>query len=195
MIALHRLARCVVRRFDAFLRRQHGVWEFSQDQRCILRLGMGRCRRPVRLSDGTVLQPGDRLLELHLWNERIPPMPPDGPDLAWAARLAHRLGDSLDLLAAWLEGNPALADVRALHGVLAVPGGERRAAWERFLQHMGFDVALPDRTPWRAFADFWENLYAWALIWTFNPGSLRRRELLRMVRCHIWQPRGSSMAE
>ena len=186
---LKRIARWAIRRFDAFLRHCRGIWEFSQDEGCILRLGRRRCRRAVRLSDGPVLHPGASILEIHLWNERVPPMPLDGADAAWGIRFVRRWSYSMGLLADYWRDNPDLADVRALHAVFAIPGGERSAMQERTLEKMGFEVTRPARTPWRVFAHFWENLYNWAILWTYQPASLRVRNVLRMERCHLWMAR------
>ncbi len=188
-------ARGAVRRFDAFVRRRQGIWEFTQDERCIFRLGWGRAPYSIYLADGTAVLRGDPLLELHLWNERLPPMPPGGPDVAWAVRFVRLWRHSLELLAAYWRQDAACVGVAALHGVFALPGGQGVTMQERTLRTLGFDVVRPPRTPWRIFADFWENLYNWAILWTYNPGSLQVRRLLRLERCHLWMPRGRLLEE
>ncbi|MGC8873452.1 MAG: YkoP family protein [Chloroflexia bacterium] len=186
---LGRLGRQVIRSFDALLRRAYGIREFADDPECILRLGPGRCRKTIRLSDGTVLRPGDPLLELHLWNEHLPPIPPGGHTMAWAARFLHLMRRSLALLADRVLGDSLYADIRALHGILPIPSSEVLPRWERGLRHLGFEVVRPQTGPWHRFAAFWENLYTLAIIWAFNPPSLRRRRFGRMVRCHVWLTR------
>jgi len=39
------------------------------------------------------------------------------------------------------------------------------------------------------FGQFWENLYAWALMWAFNAPSLHRKQLLRLQRTEVWMSR------
>jgi hypothetical protein len=183
------LGRRFIRAFDTFLRRVLGVFEFTQDPRCILRLGRTRCPYDLRLSDGTLLHRGEPLLELHLWNEHLPPMPPGGADVAWTVRFLQLWKHSVALLARYWQNHPEFSPIPAVHGIFALPGGEDLALQKRTLETMGFDVLLPRRTPWRVFASFWENLYNWAIIWTFNPASLRVRKLVQMRRCHVWMSR------
>ncbi len=183
------LGRRLIRSFDSFLRYAMGVFEFTQDEHCLLRLGRTRCPYDIRLSDGTFLHRGEVLLELHLWNEHLPPMPPGGADVAWTVRFLRLWRYSISLLAQYWQNHPELAPVQALHGIFTLPGGEDLALQERTLRTMGFDVVLPRQTPWRTFASFWENLYNWAIIWTFNPASLRVRKLVQMRRCHVWMSR------
>jgi hypothetical protein len=42
---------------------------------------------------------------------------------------------------------------------------------------------------WGRFAHFWENIFSWALMWTFNPGSLRGKRFLRLQRYRLWMSR------
>ncbi len=191
---LGRLGRQAIRSFDAFLRWAYRIEEFTQDSECIVRLGPGRCGWTVRLSDGTVLHPGDALLEMHLWNEHLPPIPPEGHTVAWGARLLYLMRRSLDLLAEYVLGEPRLSHIQALHGILPIPGGKALPRWERALRHLGFEVVRPPSGWWHTFAAFWENLYTWAIIWAFNPPSLRRRRFGRMVRCHVWLTRSTLAA-
>ena len=46
--------------------------------------------------------------------------------------------------------------------------------------------ALPYRSPLGRFGEFWENFYAWWLMWAFNAASLRHRRLLHMRRAELW---------
>jgi hypothetical protein len=187
------VARWTVRRFDAFVRRVKGVFEFTQDQGCMLRLGRERCRHAVHLADGTILSPGDPLLEIHLWNERIPPMPPDQPDVAWSVRFVRRWVYSLKLVAEYWRSDPTLAQVQALHGVFALPSDEQQIWHERTMRTLGFEVVRPEWTLWRRFSDFWQNVYNWAILWTYNPASLRVRRLRHMERCGLWMSRARLM--
>ena len=88
-----------VHQLDPMLRRAHRVQEFTQDPQCVLRVALGFSNRDLQLSDGTWIRRGDPIVELHLWNERIPRMPPEGPDLAWSLRFYRRLVASLRLVA------------------------------------------------------------------------------------------------
>jgi hypothetical protein len=48
------------------------VYSSTPTSRTVYRISFNRLRTEVVLSDGTVGRPGDEVVELHLWNERIP---------------------------------------------------------------------------------------------------------------------------
>jgi hypothetical protein len=177
--------RAIVRRFDGLLRRAEGVFEFCGQADCILRLQWARAAHPIPLPDGGPVRRGDPVLIIHLWNERMPPIPPDGPDLAWAARFRRLLIGSYRLVARWLSAQPGLGRVRAVGGVtVLLYGGETQGAL-RLVERLGFQV-MPYHNPLGRFGEFWENLYTWAVMWTFSIVSLRHRRLLRIRRAEIW---------
>jgi hypothetical protein len=64
-------ARLLVWGLDAILRRVYGVWEFTQNPQCILRVSVERIPLAFTLSDGTVLHKGDLCCVTHLWNESV----------------------------------------------------------------------------------------------------------------------------
>lgn len=172
-----RLARAVIRHFDAFLRRVMGIYEFSDRPDCLFRLGRRRSPEAWSLADGTHVNKGDLIGELHFWNEHIPPMSPNGPDLAWARRFWHQLHTSLDLLAEHVHTDPRWEGVEVFGGVLLAAGQYEPETMAAVAARIGAEVR-PLPTPqgwWPRFARFWENGYTRALIWTYNPGSLRGR--------------------
>ncbi|MDH7486759.1 MAG: hypothetical protein QHJ81_10850 [Anaerolineae bacterium] len=189
---LHGLARGAIRCLDLWVRRGYGVYEFSSHPDCILRLAWGRSRGEMVLSDGTFIAAGERIGELHLWNERLPPMPPEGPDLRWAVAMHRGMVRSLRLLAAYVENDPAWAGIRAWRGETALnPRGEARSDLQ-FLEGLGLELAPAEPAgPLKRFTDFWENLYSWWLIWTFNPASLRSKRFWRLERRQVWISRAT----
>ena len=60
---------------DRGLQRLQGIFEYTHKRDCFFRIRFNRLRTEVVLSDGTVGRRGDRVVELHLWNERIPALP------------------------------------------------------------------------------------------------------------------------
>src|SRR3972149_1401622 len=108
-----------------------GVYEFSADPECILRIRLARAPHELPLP-GSLVPAGAPVIELHLWNEHVPPMPAGGPDLAWAREATHRFIRSMGSLAGHMRQDPRLVTARALGGVtpLATPfnsdGGEGR---------------------------------------------------------------------
>ncbi len=178
--------RFLIRRLDAVLRRAYGVFEFCDDRHCVLRIRLTRASYPLNLS-GYVVRAGDPVLELHLWNEHIPPLPPEGPDLAWAIRTRRMLIHSFRMLARYMESDPYLGSVRAVGGITVLLSPGDRLAGERLMERLGFTVT-PCPNPLGRFGEFWENFYAWCLMWTFNAASLRRRSLVRLRRVGVWMP-------
>jgi hypothetical protein len=177
--------RALIRWFDGWLRRAEGVFEFCDRPECILRLQRARAAHPLSLPDGGAVQRGDPVLMIHLWNERMPPIPADGPDLTWAAWFRRSLIGSYRLAAQWLAAQPGRGQVSAVGGVtVLLYGGETQGAL-RLIQRLGFQV-MPYQSPLGCFGEFWENLYTWAIMWTFNVVSMRHRRLLRIRRAEIW---------
>ncbi len=177
----------VVRGFDAWLRRRKGVFEFCEDPECLLRLRLSRAPHTLNLEDG-MLQPGEPVLELHLWNEHIP-LPTGGTDLVWASKMYRLWIRSLRGTAAYLQADRQLAGVRAVGGATALlaPGGS--AGGQRLMRRLGFAI-LPYRGHLGGFGEFWENFYSWATMWAFNPASLHRRSLTRLGRVEVWMSAG-----
>src|ERR1700751_2639047 len=60
---------------DRRLQRRGGVFEYSDKSDCIFRVQLSRLPSDVLLSDGTFGHVGDRVIDLHFWNEQIP-VPP-----------------------------------------------------------------------------------------------------------------------
>jgi len=176
------MIRGLVYHFDAFLRHLYGVSEFSEDERCLLRVQFAQASRDLELSGGFHLRKGAPVLLLHLWNEHLPRMAVTGPDVAWAAQVHQGLKHSLRALARWMGRDVRAGKVCALGGVMALGDGEESS---RLLRRLGFDV-FPYRGPLRGFGVFWENLYSWALMWAYNPGSLRGRCFWALQRVELW---------
>ena len=175
----------LIREIDSSLRRSQGVFEFSSREDCILRVGFERARQRLRLADGVAVEQGDLALGLHLWNEHLPRTPPEGPDLAWGARMRRRLFASLGELAAAIQADPRLGQAKAIHARLAVHGHGRGAP--QAVTRIGFE-ALPLEAHPRLDGyvhELAEDFWLMGLAWTFNPGSLRRRGRPRR-RDQLW---------
>jgi len=176
--------RKAVRALDGRLRRALGVFEFEDNPDGLLRVRLTRAAHAVVLA-GHTLPKGAPVLELHLWNEHVPPLPERGPDLAWAAQVRRRLVASFCALGRAMVRDTRFADVQAVGGitVLCFTGDGRREA--RLFERLGFAVR-PYRGPLGRFGEFWENLYTWAIMWAYNAATLRRRRLLGLRRGEIW---------
>lgn len=172
---------------DYILRKAYGVKPFVLDPDCILRLSFWRSPSTIKIAEDLEVKKGELIGELHLWNEQIPVIPPEGPDLKWGYEIAKKLRYSLTLLARAIEnGLPMTDKVKVLGGEIALPRDKAKQL-EMLLSHLG--LILDSEKPaglWKRFAHFWQNLYSMALIWAYNPVSLRKKSLFRMRRYRVW---------
>lgn len=176
--------RALIRGLDRLLRCIYDVHEFCAAPNCLFRLRMSRAPHVLPLPDGEV-GAGAPVVELHLWNEHLPRIPDEGPDIAWARRMHRMLIDSFQAVAAHIRHDPRSLNAQAVGGVtvMLVPGDP--SGGESLMRGLGFTV-LPHHSPLGRFGEFWENFYTWMLIWTFNTASLRQRRLLRLRRSEVW---------
>jgi hypothetical protein len=176
---------------DAMLRRAYGVYEYSRDPMCILRLSPLRSRWDLTLADGTHVRRGDPLMVLHFWNERLPVMRAGGVDLSWAREMHRRVDASLEMLARHFAERPDLARVVALCGEATFMRSASMSTGVSLLSRLGLEVqpALQRTGLWGRFGAFWENVYSWALVWAYNPASLRGRRPSDLERYWLWMSR------
>ena len=172
---------------DGYLSYCCGVKPYSRDERCLLRYAAISSPGDYRLSDGTVLEAGDLVIDLHLWNEHIPPVPKAGPDLAWARLVSQWMKHSLVLLAGAMRTDPELRDARAIRAKTNFVGwGGQSESMSRLIARFGFEdvdeglASMPERVH-----DAFENVLIGALTWTHNPEALRRDKLIRQRR-PVW---------
>lgn len=171
--------------FDRRQRRRLHIWEFSDDPDCILRVGIARARIGAELADGTVVRPGDRIGVIHLWNERVPRIPADGPDVAWATALSRLVVHSFRLLARYMLATSDLDDIQAFGGEF---GFVYTPVAIRLLRRLGIEVFEP-RPPhglWEWIVDTVMRIWPWLLRRVFNPASLHGRTLADMRRRPVW---------
>ena len=176
--------RSAIRGLDRFLRRRMEVFEYSDDPECLFRIRIARASHPLRVPGG-VVPAGEQVLEMHFWNEHIPPLSANGPDLAWAAKGARMMIVSCRELAHCLINDPRLVNVQAVGGVTSLFAPGQASGAERVFTRLGF-AATPQPNPLGRFGEFWENLHVWMLMWAFNTASLRHHSLLRMRRTEFW---------
>lgn len=175
------MIRRAIRALDHTLTRRMGTLELWDDPDRVFHGTVAEVGRPLDLGDRT-LPAGSTVLELHLLNDEMPEIPPEGPDLAWASLAQRRLFRSLQAIARRLETDDRLASVEAVGGVTVLFSNHPDD--ENLLHRMGFTV----RTYGGAgrFRTFWENVYSWMLMWTYNPGTLRSRSFRSLRRTEAW---------
>lgn len=169
---------------DRYMRRRLHIWEFSDDPDCILRVGLARSRWEITLNDGTVIRRGEPLGMIHAWNERVPPIPPAGADMAWARELRRRLIRSLQLLAQATREDPRLQTIRGFGGSGVL---HFSPAILRFLERLGLEIyELPPQSLWDRLEEQWGRVWTWLMRRAFNPVSVEGRGLEVLSRRFYW---------
>jgi hypothetical protein len=166
---------------DRWLRQRQGVYEYSGDPLCVFRVQRAFAEADVLLSDGTRIATGDPVLNLHLWNEHVPPMRLQGATVSWARDATRRVERSLRDLARHLKWTRALDDIVALRGDMRLGTPEQSSQLARLAAHYGFEPAagngldLSSPTVQR----FAENVFIFLLVMATNPIALRAPVLRR----------------
>lgn len=175
---------------DARLRRRHAVFEYTSDPSCIFRVDIGRSSRLLLLNDGTRLRRGERIARLHFWNEHIPPVPENGPTIAWARQMQQAIATSLRELAQFLQSRPDLDDVAIIRG--DVPSGTRAQTEQlaRIMARYGFEaIAEPENLPISEQVHrLGENILVSLIVFAQNARTLRL-DTLQRVRLPIFLSR------
>lgn len=169
---------------DAYLRERYGIVEFSEQPDCLLRIARAVAPRALTLSDGTEIHAGDPLLELHLWNEHVPTIPPGGVTLRWAATAARRARTSLRALAAAAQAG-TVPEFVALRGCLRFDGRLLNAPFGG----CGFDTVVePSTSPGEWLHGLGEHCLTGMLLWAFNPAGIGHARLSHSRR-YVWMSR------
>ena len=174
---------------DRGLRRYHGVCEYTGHRDCILRLRVDRLHWPLVLSDDCRYDCGERMIDLHLWNEQMPAMAGDISGLAWGRRVNHCFESSLRELVHFLSQRPDLADVRLIRAEMSFGTSERSTQLERIMGHYGFEPAPygPMRRRGRL-RRAGENILISMMVLARNIAALRP-DSLRRDRIEVFLPR------
>ncbi len=166
------LARAAVKALDRLLRGFMEIHEFTQDQRCILRVARTYSKSSVILPNGESIMKGDRILELHFWNERLAFVHPI---------LRSSLRTSLALVGEQLRTNERFQDIRAIHGTLVRPAKRLAHVHSVF----GCSTRVVHRFTPNSLHDLLEDFLIYFLRWTFNPRNMTLRAR-RLSRTEIW---------
>jgi hypothetical protein len=174
--------RSIIRAIDCSLRKLKNIFEFCDDPDCVFRVSVSDLSSPLHLRDSEV-PAGSKVLELHFWNEHIPPMPRQVLGISWAVKFRRRVTTSARLLGNSIREDPRMAGVQAVGGVtpLFTPGDGSAA--EGIFLRLGFAVTQHQNTLGR-FAEFWEEVYGWLLMWAFSNGN--HPHLREVRRSDFW---------
>ncbi|HVB35142.1 MAG TPA: hypothetical protein VNJ52_12330 [Patescibacteria group bacterium] len=170
---------------DRSLRRAKGIFEFCENDDCILRIGVIASETRILLPDGTQLLPKDPVIDLHFWNERMPSLVQAGSSLAWGAAFRTRMQSSLAFLAEYVASDPELKGVKACRARVAFLRDRRI---QRAARHLGFVSAVPDQSLPGYVHEFLEVFLIYGLTWVFNPDALPHKACLPQ-RSYLWMSR------
>jgi hypothetical protein len=183
----------MVSRLDPILRRRIGIFEFSSDERCILRISIHAIDRTVQLSDGTRIAKGDLFGDIHWWNEHMQDRWEKGKGLRSANEFKRNLLISLRQLAGFVRSVPEYRRVRAFRGVNSFGGRNGLVDLSDFAGHWGFELIMGNRPEGflSRFIDYWERVYLLMLIrvYSFTPSKARR--LGELKKGEIWISRSN----
>jgi hypothetical protein len=171
----------MVAALDDRLRLRHGVIEYTNSSECLFRIQLVTSDESYVLSDGTCIRRGDRVANLHVWNEQFPCFAGKGPTFAWARRVNQAFELSLRELADFLDGRRELDDVVAICTNMSLEPAERSAQLVRFVGRFGFEPIAEASS--RSFRQqmhwFGENILISMIVIARNAAALRADTLRR----------------
>ncbi len=176
---------------DALIRTYYGIYDFTDDPKCLLRVALGTARTAVRLSDGTRVENGELIGTLHFWNEHLPRYAPDGPNLRWACAIRDRMRRSLCALAEYVEREPAWREIRAIRGEAALSTRLGILQVQRVGGRYGFEcMPSTNHSFLHRLRAVGEAMTLWSLTRAFNPAALSRQPFIRDHH-ELWISRSS----
>jgi hypothetical protein len=165
---------------DRWLRRWHGIYEYSAHRDCLFRVERCLADESLLLADGTRVRRRDPVLKIHLWNEHMPVMRQDGPTIAWARRASRAIETSLRELARHMAQCSDLDPVVAICADMRLAPTKRCAQLTRIVSRYGFEAAKDPRVgrpgPLRLIG---ENILMMMLVLATNPIAFRAAVLRR----------------
>jgi hypothetical protein len=170
---------------DRLLRHCYRVHEYTDDIECIFRISLRTARSNILLQPGMLVRSDDIIVELHLWNEQLPQIPPDGANMAWGTLVDRQIRRSLTLLATHLAAN---RNVAAVHGEVAFGCRMGQQQSIRFAGRYGFEIVDSAPRLRSRVRHFCDDFLFLGLTQTFNPYSLKGKPIHR-TRYHIWMSR------
>lgn len=185
----------VVSGIDRLLRLRHGVFEFSDDPQCLLRVGITRSPQTIELADGTIVPRGAPVAELHFWNERLSQLGAEKAGTAWAKCFVIGMKQSFGELAEKLTTDDRLTEALAVHGKVWSPRTHKPDKVLRLAEFTGFEIHESSRlpAPLERWCDFWRQVYLRMLIWLFDKAASNRARKGYVCRS-IWMSRREFLA-
>lgn len=165
---------------DRWLRRWHGIYEFTAHRDCLFRAERCLAEESLLLGDGVRVRRGDPLLKIHLWNEHMPSMGHEGPTIAWARRASRAVETSLRELARHVAQSSELDAVAAVCADMRLAPAKQCAQLTRIVSRYGFEAAQDSREGRPGLLRLiGENILMVLLVLATNPISFRAAVLRR----------------
>ena len=165
---------------DRWLRRWHGIYEFTAHRECLFRAERCLAEESLLLSDGVRVRRGDPLIKVHLWNEHMPAMGQDGPTIAWARRVSRAIDTSLRELARHMAQSSDLDGVGAVCADMRLATAKQSAQLARIVYRYGFEAAKDSRVGRPGLLRLiGENILMVLLVLATNPIAFRAAVLRR----------------
>jgi hypothetical protein len=166
-----------IRWIDRALLAHYDIFEFTDDPLCILRAGLTPSPSAVSLQDGTSIDVGETVGELHLWSER-------SMTIHNGVELRRRMTRSFAEFAKFAARDPRFASIDAVIVRTSACDQFPRSLIEKLAARWGFEIEEHRRSLRERFADFWVNIYNALLGQAYRSGPLRLRR--RLERLRIW---------
>lgn len=178
------LIRSLIIRFDVYMRRRMNVIEFWDHPDCLIRVRVAEADRALVVAN-SVIPAGEKIIEIHFWNEHVPRIPASGTDMKWAVKGVRILMSSFTELARQIRNDERFQGVKAVGGITPLFFAGEDSSGERIWKRLGFTMT-PVKHPLGRFGEFWENVYTLLIMWAFNPHSVRNQRLMSMHRTEFW---------
>lgn len=174
-----------IRWVDHALIAHYGIIEFTSDPDCLLRVALAPSPSAITLCDGTDVERGEVVAELHLWSERAMNVFRDGVSFRAGLALRRRMARSFTCFAQFSMREPRFATRAVLIRTTTCPQFPRETA-AAFARRWGFELEAGPRSPVERFSDFWDNFYFALLGLAYPSGEKATTLRRRMDRIRVW---------
>ena len=187
--------RGAVQALDWALRERQGIFEYSRDPRCMLRISAGEVAHEVALLNARPVPAGARILDIHFWNEHMAigggpaRLPGAEHSLRFATAIRSRFALSLSELADYLADHAELADVAAIRAKFAYPIHADPGMICDVMSRFGFAPEPAEIRPHLISTYLLIDLFLWALAWSYNARGVSGLASVRRRRRHFWMSR------
>ncbi len=155
--------RWLIKATDAVLRRIGGITEFETEVKGLLRIELSHATRTLTLSEGTRVQRGAPIMDLHFWNEHLPPFPSEADNFDWASCVEHQIQASVHRLVLFIRAHQEPDKVQALRVRLSIAKHGPPSVLARLLMDAGFEPIESSTSGIVSFMPILEGIWAWLL--------------------------------